>query len=175
MSAPATNALPLPAMTMPRTAGSAAAAWKAALQLREDGFVQRVHRVGAIDGQRGDAIGDLGTHEREVERPAGTRLVVDRSRDAHVPARGKRGDEVAGAREAEVIHQLERAAPPAEADPRADVGILDRPDAFVDERAGDETGRGRKAIANGRESRRIGRAVDGPLRAGVDLGTKERR
>ena len=68
MSAPATNALPLPAMTMPRTAGSAAAAWKRGLELRDDGFVQRVHGVRPIDGQRGDAIGDLGTHEREAER-----------------------------------------------------------------------------------------------------------
>ena len=40
-------------------------------ELRDDVLVERVHRVGTIDRQRGDAIGDLRTHEREAERPAG--------------------------------------------------------------------------------------------------------
>ncbi len=35
----------------------------ARLELRDDGFVQRVHGVGAVDRQRGDAVGDLGAHE----------------------------------------------------------------------------------------------------------------
>ena len=41
---------------------------KRVLELRDDGFVERVHRVGTIDRQRRDAIGDLRAHERKAER-----------------------------------------------------------------------------------------------------------
>ena len=38
------------------------------VQLRDDLFVERVHRVGAIDRQRRDASGDVRSDQREAER-----------------------------------------------------------------------------------------------------------
>ena len=97
------------------------------VQLRDDLLVERVHRVGPIDGQRRDAVGDLGANQREAERPGRPSLAVERRRHGQVPTRRQRRDEIAVARSiADVVHQLERAAAPPQADARADVGVLDR-------------------------------------------------
>ena len=116
------------------------------LELRHDDFVERVHRVRTIDRQRRDAIGDLRSDQREAERRARARLRLESRRHWQVPARGEVRDEIPGALDAGVVHQLERATSPPQADARADVGIFDRADAFVDERRRDIARRGSQAI-----------------------------
>ena len=125
------------------------------LQLRDDVLVERVHRVWTIDGQRGDTVFNLRTNEGEAERLAGAGLAFERGRDGQAPARGKSGDEIAGALDAVVVHQLERAAAPAEAHAGADVGVFDRADAFVDERGRDVARSGGQPVADGLELPRV--------------------
>ena len=53
------------------------------------------------------------------------------------PTRRDAGGQRVRALHAVVVHQLERTPAPAQPDARPDVGVLDRPDALVDERRGD--------------------------------------
>ena len=75
MSAPAMNALPLPAITMPRTAGSAAAAPERRRELLDDRLVQRVQGVGPVDRQRGHAVRHL-ARARSVNRNGSRRALA---------------------------------------------------------------------------------------------------
>ena len=63
-------------------------------ELRDDLFVERVHRVGPVDRQRRDPVVDLRSHEREAERPARASLLVERRRQGRFQRAAKRRDEL---------------------------------------------------------------------------------
>ncbi len=138
-------------------------------QLLRDLGVERVHGVGTIDGEGGDAVLRLRPHEVNRERRAELHLLAKERRRLELVTLLERAREPERLVDADPIHQLERPLRPAQADARADVGVLDRADPFAHQLRRDVKGHAEQSIANRGEALRLGFTLERKRALGLDV------